>query len=303
MKPAKTSYDFHQLEVLCAVIDAGSFSGAAVKLGLTQPTVSTHVAAMEKSTGVALIDRRGRKAQPTAAGRMLYSYARKMLSVKEETDRALVMLNELVTGQLVMGGSNIPGTYFLPAEIAEFRKLHSGVSVVLRIGDTQEVVDMVESGEVELGVVGRDPGQKNIKALEMWEDELVLVASPEHRWSAAKSAVPLKSLAEEPMLMREKGSATRDLMEKILFEKGLKPKQLNAVCELGSTEAVKQGVIGGAGVAVISKNAVRAEVKAGLLCEIPVRGLKFKRHFFLIQDTRRAESAAAGAFAKFLTGK
>ncbi|HOY62001.1 MAG TPA: LysR family transcriptional regulator, partial [bacterium] len=191
MKPEKTSYDFHQLEVFCGVVETGSFSAAAARLGLTQPTVSAHIMAVEKNTGVSLIDRKGRNVQPTAAGRVFYNHALKMLAMKNEADRSIGMLADIVTGSVVIGGSNIPGTYFLPRSIAAFRKERPGVAVSLKVGGSQEVIEMADSGEVDLAVVGKVPTGKNFECHEIWGDELVLVAHPGHP-RAADAAVSIR---------------------------------------------------------------------------------------------------------------
>jgi DNA-binding transcriptional LysR family regulator len=301
MKPEKTSYDFHQLEVFCGVVETGSFSAAAARLGLTQPTVSAHIMAVEKNTGVSLIDRKGRNVQPTAAGRVFYNHALKMLAMKNEADRSIGMLADIVTGSVVIGGSNIPGTYFLPRSIAAFRKERPGVAASLKVGGSQEVIDMADAGEVELAVVGKAPAGKNFEYNEIWSDELVLVVYPGHP-RAADVAVSVRALAVEPFIMREKGSAMREFMEKTFADKGVKLKDLNIVCELGGTESVKQAVIAGAGVAVLSSKAIEAEERAGLLRGVPIRGSNMRRRFLLIRDKRRALSAAAEAFHSFVLG-
>jgi len=301
LKPEKTTYDFHQLEVFCAVLEKGSFSVAAMHLGITQPTVSAHIAAMEKGVGAILIDRKGRKVEPTKAGSQLYGYAKKMLALKEEADISLSGVIDVVRGDLVIAGSNIPGTYFLPVRASEFMRNNVDVRVKVLIGDSRDATNIVGSGEAELGVVGMKPKEKHFDSEPLWEDELVLAVSSGHDWAVAgRNYVTLKMLSEEPFLMREKGSATRELMESNLSEKGIKPGTMKAVCELGGTEAVKQGIISGAGVSILSRNSIINEMAAGLITEIPVRGVRFARNFFLISDSRKTLSPAAAAFAGFL---
>src|SRR5690349_1725269 len=162
--------DLRRLEVFAKVAELGSFSRAAEALFLTQPTISEHVRGLEDELGVQLLDRLGRGATPTRAGQLLLGYARRMLSLSREAHQALERFQGRVSGELVVGGSTIPGEYVLPAIIGRFKAKYPDVSISLLIGSTRQVSDWLEEGRVEVGVVGARPGTRVLEARELMAD-------------------------------------------------------------------------------------------------------------------------------------
>lgn len=300
MKPEKTDFDFKQVEVFCQVVRLGSFSEAAKAMSLTQPTASAHIACLERTLGTRLLDRKGRRVSLTGAGRVFHDYALGMLTLKEKAARAMSAQADRIKGELNVGGSTIPGTYVLPPLIGRFQSRYPEVRFNLVIGDTREIVDKVRDGSVELGVVGSHPSERSLEIQEFWKDELALVVPPSHKWAESKRGVDPKDVLEEPFILREGGSATRELMESVLKKRGIRARELRVVCRLGSTEAVKQGIRAGMGVSILSKKAVEVEVESGLLRTIPIRGTKFARCFYLIRYASRTSSPACQAFLEFL---
>ncbi len=301
MKPKKTDFDFKQVEVFCHVVRLGSFSNAAKAMSLTQPTASAHVACLERTLGVRLLDRKGRKVYLTGAGRVFHDYAVSMLALKEKAAKAMSAQADQIKGDLNVGGSTIPGTYVLPPLIGRFRSKYPEVLVTLVVGDTREIVNRVKDGSVELGVVGSQPADRALEVQEFWKDELALVVPPYHNWAKSQRGEDLREVIEEPFNLRESGSATRRLMERVLMKKGIRARELKVVCRLGSTEAEKQGIRAGMGVSILSKKAVEVEVESGLLKTIPIRGTKFTRCFYLISYASRTQSPACQAFLEFLS--
>src|SRR6266851_6491364 len=159
--------DLRRLEIFAKVAELGSFSRAAEALFLTQPTVSEHVRALEDELGVQLLDRLGRGATPTHAGRLLLGYARRMLALQREARQALDQFQGRMSGELVVGGSTIPGEYVLPALIGTFKTKYPDISVSLLIGDSRQVTEWVEDGRVELAIVGARPTQRVLDAREL----------------------------------------------------------------------------------------------------------------------------------------
>jgi DNA-binding transcriptional LysR family regulator len=291
--------DLRRLEIFAKVAELGSFSRAAEALFLTQPTISEHVRALEDELGVQLLDRLGRGATPTRAGQLLLGYARRMLALSREAHQALERFQGRISGELVIGGSTIPGEYVLPALIGQFKAKYPDISISLLIGSTRQVADWVEEGRVEVGVIGARPGARTLDAKELMPDELVVVVPSTHPW-AARRTTTLGDLQKEPMVVRERGSGSREAVEHALQEAGISLANLRLVGEMGSTQAVKQAVRAGVGIALISKRAVEDECRAGLLACVKVKDLRVARVFYLVRHRDRTRSPLAQAFVEFI---
>jgi len=296
----KTDFDLKEVEIFSHVARLGSFSEAAKAMSLTQPTVSAHILSLERTLGVELLDRKGRKVFLTAEGKTFLAFAREMLAIRRKAKRALHKLTDQVTGELSIGGSTIPGTYILPSLIGRFKERYPEVHVTSTIGDSQRIVDHVRQDVVEGGVVGSRPADRALDVEKLWEDELVLVVPADHEHAKIRGGLSLNKAIEGPFILRGKGSGTRQLMERVFKTKGIRINDLNTVCKLGSTEAVKQGIKAGLGVSILSKRAVENEVKNGLFKALSIRGVKFTRFFHLITHTSRTRSPACRAFLEFL---
>src|SRR5438552_11297969 len=197
--------DLRRLEIFAKVAELGSFSRAADALFLTQPTVSEHVRALEDELGVQLLDRLGRGTTPTKAGTLLLGYARRLLTLSREAGQAIEQFQGRVSGELVLGGSTIPGEYVLPALIGAFRGKYPDVSISLRIGASRQVQEWVEQGHVEVGVVGALPASRTLETRQLMAADLVLVVPPEHPWVARKTVI-VEDVKREPLILRERGS-------------------------------------------------------------------------------------------------
>jgi len=286
-----------QLEVFLAVARERSFSRAAQKIHLSQPTLSEHVRELEKELGRPLFVRRGRVIALTEAGRVFEPRAVRAVAAVEDARRAVVELDGLVRGSLLVGASTTPGIYVLPAIVAAFRQRHPGVEIALRIGNSRVIEERIRANELDLGVVGGHglmPGERCLAAGLL--DELVLVVSPRHAW-AGRRDVPPAWLADQPLLLREEGSATRQVTERALQAAGVK---VGPALELDHTEAIKQAVMAGLGAAFISVYAVRGELETRRLRALRLRGMRIRRHFHVLHNEVRAISASAAAFVALL---
>src|SRR5256714_9685194 len=159
--------DLRRLEIFAKVAELSSFSRAAEALFLTQPTISEHIRALEDELGVQLLDRLGRGATPTRAGRLLLGYARRMLALSREARQALDQFQGRMSGELVVGGSTIPGEYVLPALIGRFKAKYPDISISLLIGSSRQVSEWLEEGRVEVGVVGARPASRALDSKEL----------------------------------------------------------------------------------------------------------------------------------------
>jgi DNA-binding transcriptional LysR family regulator len=290
-----------KLEIFYHVARLRSFSEAAEELRLQQPTVSAHIRTLEGQVGGRLFDRLGRELALTPLGRLLYTQAEKLLALREETQTVVERFHGRVSGRLRVGGSTIPGEYLLPSYLSRFKKAHPEVWLILEIGDSQKIISAVEAGELEVGVVGARTAADADKLdfQELWHDHLILVVSTTHPW-ARRACVSLKEIFQENFITREPGSGTRESLYRFLREKGHDPDRLCVHLELGSTEAVKQALVAGLGVSILSETAVRCELQMAVLKEVRVRGFRPTRTFYLVRPRRRTLSPAAQAFCNFI---
>jgi DNA-binding transcriptional LysR family regulator len=286
----------HQLNVFRAVARHESFSRAAEELYISQPAVSAHVRELERLYGIELFQQVGRRVRLTEAGRMLAEYADRLLSLVEESRRALDELKGLARGRLEVGASTIPGAYFLPQALGRFKEAYPGIAVSLRLGDTHDVLGMLRRGEVELVVVGESPEGDGFLRWPYRSDALVLVTAPDHPW-ARDGLRDVAELADEPFILREPGSSTRANAEALLRRLGVDPR---VAMEWESTDAIKKGVEAGLGVSILSDRAVALEVAAGLLRVIRHPAIECRRQFFITRYRERRLSPAGRAFEVLL---
>lgn len=287
--------DIRRLEVFCKVVDLGSFTRAAEAALLSQPSVSEHIRTLEEFYNEKLIDRLGRRAQPTHAGKILYQYARRIIQLKEEADQAIKQFQGNLAGKLAVGASTIPGAYLLPREIETFKQSHTSVELMLKIAGTAQVVDDVLQGALELGLVGTLWKDQRVDCEKLFADELVLAVYPDHPWAKRSSIYP-GELLDVPFILREPGSGTRMEMTKSLKDAGVECSHFQVVAEMGSNEAVRQGVRSRIGVAIMSSLSVAEDIERGTLVTVPINGLSMPRSFYLVQRKNRQLSPLALAF-------
>lgn len=291
--------DLKTLEAFCRIVELRSFTRAAEAVSLTQPTVSGHIKDLEAELGLPLLDRAGRTVTPTRAGEILYGYARRILGLRAEAQQAIGEHKGGLTGDLALGGSSIPGAYVLPLLIAAFKQDHPEAAVTLHVRDSRDIVRGVGDGTYEVGMVGARFEEGRVRYDRYAQDELVLAVPQSHPW-AARDAVRLRDLIGQPIVMRERGSGTRKVMEKALAEHTVDSHRLRVVLEVTSNEAVRQAVKAGAGVAVISRRAVQDDIRCGLLAALRFQGVRLVRDFFLVTHRTRSRSPLGNAFATFV---
>jgi DNA-binding transcriptional LysR family regulator len=291
--------DLWQLHIFCRVVECKSFSKAAEAVHLSQPTVSSHIKDLEEHFKCPLIDRLSKEAAPTAAGRLLYGYARRMLALREEAETALAQHQGRMQGPLIIGGSTIPGGYLLPRAIGKFKLRHPQIRPALIIADTQRIIAGIGDGTIEVGVVGAETRDKKILQERLIEDQMRLIVPARHPWSGSKT-VRLEQLLREPFIVREQGSGTLAAIQERLRQKGSNVEELNVVAEMGSTEAVRQGIRDGIGVSILSTLAVAEDLESGALKALSVEGLDLTRSLYITRHRQRSLSPLAAAFVEFL---
>src|SRR5712672_211845 len=265
--------DTRQLAAFCAVAERRSFSQAAEQLGVTQPAVSLQIRSLEKRLGLQLLDRSGRRVEPTEAGSRLYRSAQRLLAMEEQllADLGDEAEGELV-GRLEIGASTGPGGTVLPVVLAEFQQLHPSVHVALAVSDTQHVIEQVARREVELGVVGAVRRHRGVVFEPFFRDEVVLAVPRGHRF--ANRSVSLDELKEEPLVLMQEGAGVRQVIDDELREAGVRLRDLDVRLELGLQESARSAVLGGFGVTFISRSAIEADLAAGTIAIGRVEGLE-----------------------------
>jgi DNA-binding transcriptional LysR family regulator len=290
--------DTRQLAAFCAIVERKSFSEAAERLGVTQPAVSQQIRSLEDRLGQKLLDRSGRRVEPTEAGRRLYRGAQRLLAQERQLLEDLAGEAEgPLRGQLALGASTGPGGTVVPVLLCEFAEAYPEVTVDLSISDTQTIVDRVARRELELGVVGATPRNRSVAYEPFFRDEVVLVCPSEHRF--AGKTVTLDDLRSESLIVMQEGAGVRQVIEDELRARGIRLRDLKVRLELGLQESVKSAVEAGHGVTFISRTAVEPELAAGTLAVARVKGLEPSREISLVRATGRVSTRVADAFVEF----
>ena len=294
--------DTRQLAAFCAVVERKSFSLAAERLGVTQPAVSLQVRGLEERFGHRLLDRSGRRVEPTEAGLRLYRAAQRILSLEEQLVEDVAGAGDgRLTGTLAIGASTGPGAHLVPLLLCEFQRAHADLRVALSISDTQAVIDRVAEREVELGVVGALRRQRSLVFEPLARDEIVLAVPPGH--AAAGGRLSLEELRAETLIVMQEGAGVRQVVEDELRRAGLRLRELPSQLELGLQESVKSAVASGYGVAFISRTAIEGELAAGTLAYARVAEVEPSRQLYVVRARGRPPTRAAEAFLAFAKGR
>jgi len=290
--------DTRQLAAFCAVVERASFSQAAEQLGVTQPAVSLQIRSLEKRLGVQLLDRSGRRVEPTDAGRRLYRSALRLLAQEEQL---LAELGEEaegeLTGRLELGASTGPGGTVIPIVLCEFQQRHPEVHVALTVSDTQRIVEEVARRELELGVVGAARRHRGVVFEPFFRDEVVLAVPRGHRF--ADRTLSLDELRAEPLVLMQEGAGVRQMIDDELRAVGVRLRDFDVRLELGLQESARTAVLAGFGVTFISRAAIEADVSSGMIAIARVEGLDASREISLVRASGRAETRVAQAFVDF----
>jgi DNA-binding transcriptional LysR family regulator len=287
------------LETFAKAAELSSFTGAAKALRLSQAAVSQRVQALERTLSTPLFQRQGGRVLLTDAGQKLYAYAQRILDLHREARRDITGHEAPVVGELVLAASSIPGEHLLPALLSVFGQKHPHIRVRATVSDSMRVMAQVERGEVSLGLVGRKTEKPHLEFRYLASDRMVLVVPPTHALSKRKK-MSVKQLLRYPLVLREVGSGLRHCFEKSLEKARLSLADLRVALELGSNEAIKEAVLRGVGIAILSTYAVQKELKTGRLHALEVSDLHCDRDMFIVHDKRRVLPIPARLFLLFL---
>jgi DNA-binding transcriptional LysR family regulator len=292
--------DMKHLETFCRVAELESFSRAGETLYLTQPTVSSHIALLEQTVGIKLFDRLGRGVALTNGGQVLYRHAKEILKLRDKALNAVSEFSQVIRGRITIGGSTIPGEYFLPKVMGAFHHTVPGISIDMAIADSQVIIDMLLAGEIELGVVGMRFDRGRVDAYPLFRDRVIIIAPPDHPL-AVRRKVTWEDVRTASFLLRERGSGTRTAFEEYVTAAGYRLEDFSSIGEVGSSIAIKEGVKEGIGLGIISDLACREELSQERLREIKIQGqTPFEREFFAVVRAGRELSPPARSFLEFL---
>jgi len=289
--------DFY-LRVFLASAKICSFTKASELLHITQPGVTHHIRKLEEMFETRLFIRKRNRIRLTKAGEVLYRYADEMDRLYREATIEMSKIKSSVSGDVQFGATSLLGIYLIPMFLGEFRQRYPNVNLSMQMGNSREVMRCLRDGIIEIGIVSEPIQENRFVTLPFYQDDLTLIVPPDHPW-CRKKTIDAERLFEENFIVREPGSGTREVYMKALKE--LYPrKKLRIAMVLGSTEAIKRGVIGKLGVSIVSHLACRLETEQGVLRKIRVKGLDMKRHFDIVYRSEEDLSIQAIKWKEYL---
>jgi DNA-binding transcriptional LysR family regulator len=272
-----------KLQAFVQVAETLSFSEAAKRLNLSQPTVSHHIKVLETDLGIALFDRSKRKPAMTDAGRVLLPWARKLLRSSNALHEMMVSLNDQVLGELRIACSTTSGKYILPQLAARFRLKFPGIKVSILSCTSPHVIPRLLEGEAHLGVLSYESIEPGMEVTEFFEDSIILIVPRFHPWADYAYIEPSDLLAQ-PMLIREPTSGTRKVMLEQLSKFDISIDDLDIFLELGNAEAIVETVSAGYGIAFVSRLATASQLDQRKVVELPVEGLDLRRKIYMVRS-------------------
>lgn len=268
------------LEVFLKVVEKENFSKAGEELHMTQPAVSQYIKALEESLGTPLLERSNRYVYLNQAGEIVYRYAKEILALYSKMETSLNDLTNNAKGPISIGASYTFGEYILPRVIAKLRKNYPLIVPSVTIHNTQQIIELVAAHQIDIGIIEGSFHNEKLYTKVVSNDEMFIVASPDHPFVRDKRKVrSLNDLEDEMWIVREKGSGTREAADKLFEMYNITPKNM---MEFGSTQLIKESVMEGLGISLLSKWAIKNEQQAGFISTIPVIELPFKRTFSIV---------------------
>ena len=254
-----------RLKVFQSVAKCLSFTKAAESLHMTQPAVTFQVRQLEEHFNTRLFDRAHNKVTLTPTGEKVAEFADKIFGIYAEMESSVRELTGEISGALTIGASTTIAEYMLPALLGEFKTRHPEISLRLKVSNTEGIVAMVEENVIDLGVVEAPVANRNLIVEVCHEDDLVVVASPDHELVKRGLMVKPEDIKLYPFVSREEGSGTREVILQYLIQEGINPHDLDICLELGSPEALKGAVEAGLGISIISRSTISKELKLNTL--------------------------------------
>lgn len=267
------------LEVFIKVVEKENFTKAAKELHMTQPAVSQHIRTLERLVGTRLLERNNKHVRMNKAGEIVYHHAKEILALYTRMQDLVDDLAGSASGPISIGASYTFGEYILPHIIAKLKKEYPLIKPSIIIHNTKEIIDLVNSYQLDIGIVEGYFNDSQLRSEVVSEDQMVIVASPSHPLLKKNGDLPLSALADETWILREEGSGTRQAADHFFKMHPFTPK---AIMEFGSTQVIKESVEAGLGISLLSKWTIVKELTNGYIGMIKVEGLPFKREFTIV---------------------
>ncbi len=288
--------NLHHLAIFATVAATGSLTASARKLHVSQPALSRELKAFEQRLGVTLFERHAKGMRLTQAGEVLNRYAVRLFELERTAEAAMQEIAGALRGRLTLGASNTIGTYVLPPLLATFRRQRPRVEISLFVGNTEQVSQGVDDMRFMLGFIEGPLHLQGLRSTVFQHDEIMPVAAPDHPLFARKALKP-EDLSGEPLLMREHGSGTRELIAAALQRQNITPGE---TMEFGNTEALKRAAVHGGGIAWLPRICMLNELADGSLRTLPVRELTITRPLMMVERESAQMEPAAAAFVHLL---
>ena len=291
------SLNLHLLRLFATVARTGSFSRAADTLHISQPAISKGVRDFELQVGCRLLDRTPKGVRPTREGQALARHAEALFAVERAAEDELLSLRSLDSGSLRIGASTTIATYMISEYLGTFHRSYPGIDLHLVIANTRDIADLLLAHDIEIALVEGPVEGEEVESRPWRTDVMSLIVDPQHRFADVESGIDGAALSDEILIVREPGSGTREVVAQALAARGIEPKQ---TLEIGSTEAIKQAVAAGLGVAIVSSATISDQIKLGRLKVVPMRDIAIERTLWQLKVPGRIEIPAATAFERII---
>jgi DNA-binding transcriptional LysR family regulator len=286
------------LRVFLAVAEHEHITRASEELIISQPAVTKTIQNLEYEIGLELIERHGRRIVLTHAGHVLHTYARRIFALEREMEEGISALRDVEAGEVTLAANTTMGVYLLPPIVARFRARYPQVTLNIAILNSSEIVEEIVNWKLDFGIVESDPAHlpEELKVEIFAHDELVLVVGARHRWRGVRSLSP-EALGASELVVREEGSGIREVIEQALLQHGVR---VTPLLTLPDNEAIKQMVMSGVGVSIVSALAVQRELASGDLVRVPITGIELHPQLSFVIRNDKQLSRAAQAFCALL---
>lgn len=291
--------DFKQLEAFVCTVDCESFSGAATKLFLTQPTISAHIQSLESELRTTLILRTTKAFMVTEAGQRFYDYAASILEIR---GKALKEFTSDLNPHLSVGASTVPATAIIPEIISGYRQLNYNTKLEVYCSDSMDILRRVIDRSIDVGLIGTRTDDHQCVFQKISSDELVIATPSTPKYLALNRAeTGLKDLLNEPFIFRESQSGTQIETESHIKQLGIQPQDLNVVATINGPEVIKKTIMNQGGVSIISRTMITEEEEQGLLLSFPITDKPLKRNIYMVYKKDLYPSKALLQFIDFMT--
>ncbi|CCP27644.1 Transcriptional regulator, LysR family [Tepidanaerobacter acetatoxydans Re1] len=287
------------LKAFAAVAKTGSLTQAAEELFITQPALSQQIKQLENYFSIQLLERSNRGTSLTEAGKLLYDYSTKIADLFDELESKMDSLRASVEGSLTIGATSVVGGYAVPCSIFIFKEKYPETNLKLKVGNQAQVINDLKDEIIDVAVIEGDQVSGPFAIEEIATDDMTVIVPNKKPWNGKKYLLP-EDFVKQPLIMREHGSGTRQVVENCLRSAGIDISSLNIVMEFSSVDSIKAAVEAGHGISIMSRLALKKELHNKTLKAVDIKGIPLKQKIYLAYKTEKAQSTVARAFIKFL---